>query len=102
MCGEVVSGYLSAAMFDVGNFADIAAAFKNRERLRDFASGGAHHCRAKLGIALAADGIEPGDQHSGLLHLIDRSSRFDRMMLALVAHEDDPLYALLASLAEKP
>ena len=39
---------------------------------------------------LAADGIEPGDQHSRLLHLIDGPSRFDRMMLALVADEDDP------------
>jgi hypothetical protein len=68
----------------------------------NFAFGSMRHCRAKLGIALAADDIEPGDQHSGLLHLIDRPSGFDRMMLALVANEDDPLDALLASLAEKP
>jgi hypothetical protein len=102
MGGEVFSGYLFAALFDVGNFADIAAAFKNRQRLRDFAFGGVHHCFAELGIVLAADGIEPGDRHSSLLHLIDGPSRLDRMMLALVAHEDDPLYALLASLAENP
>ncbi len=60
MRGEVFSGYLSAALFDVGNFANIAAAFKNRERLRDLTFGGVHHCFAELGIALAADGIEPG------------------------------------------
>jgi hypothetical protein len=102
MRGEVFSGYLSTALLDVGNFTDIAAAFKNRERLRDFAFGGVHHCFAELGIALAADGIEPGGGHSGLLHLIDGPARFDCMMLALVAHEDDSLHALLECFVEEP
>jgi len=102
MRGEVLSGYLPAALFDVGNFADIAAASENGEGFGDFAFGSVHHCFAELGITLTSDRIKPRDRHSGLLHLIDRPSRFDRMMLALVAHEDDPRYALLASLAEKP
>ena len=102
MRSDIFSGYLLAALFDVGDFADIAATLKNRKRLRDFAFGSMHHRFAELGIALAADGIEPGDQHSGLLHLIDGPPRFDRMMLALVADEDDPLYALLACFVEKP
>jgi hypothetical protein len=102
MGGEVFSGYLFAALFDVADLADVAATLKNRKRLRDFSSGGECHRFAELRIALAADGIEPRDQHSGLLHLIYGPSRFDRMMLPLVAHEDDPLDALLASLAEKP
>ena len=79
MRGEVFSGYLSASMLDVSDLADVAAAFKNRERLRDLAFGCVHNCFAELGIALAADGIEPSNSHSGLLHLIDRPSRFDCM-----------------------
>ena len=102
MGSNVLARNLFTALFDVADFPDVAAAVKNRERLRDFASGGERHRFAELRIALAANGIEPGDQHSGLLHLIDGPSRFDRMMLALVAHKDNPLYALLASLAEKP
>ncbi len=93
---KVVSGYVAAAIFDVGDFADVAAVFQNRECLRDFAFGGVHHRFAELGIALAADGIELRNRHSNLLHLTDGPARIDCMMLALVAHENDPLYVLLA------
>ncbi len=102
MGSNVLARNLFAALIEVGNFADIAAVLKNRERLRYFAFGGVHHRFAELGIALAADGIEPGDQHSVLLHLIDGPPGFDRMMLALVAHKDDPRDALLTGLVEKP
>jgi hypothetical protein len=75
---------------------------QNRERLDDFASSGAHHYLAELGIALTAEGIEPGNGHSGQLHLIDGPARFDRMMLALVAHENDPPHVLLTCFVEEP
>ena len=93
---------VSAALVDVSDLADGAAAFKNCERLRDLTFGGLHHCFAELGSALAADGIEPGGRHSGLLHLVDGPSRFDCMMLALVAHEDDSLHVLLECFVEEP
>ena len=100
--GDVFSRDLLAALFDVDDFADVAAMLKDRKSLRDFAFGSMGYCFAEIGIALAANGIQAGDQHSGLLHLIDWPPRFDRMMLALVADEDDPLHALLARLVEEP
>jgi hypothetical protein len=57
----------------------------------------ASNCRAgtttaaarRLRVALTADGVETSDKHSRFLHLEDRPSRFDRVMLALVADEDE-------------
>ena len=56
---------------------------------------------AKLWIELATNRVQASDQHSRLLHLIDRPSRFDGVMLALVAHENDPLDAFLACFVEE-
>ena len=54
---------------------------------------------AQLRVALAADGFQPGNSHSGLLHLIDGPSGLDRVMLMLVADEDDALDPGLARFA---
>ena len=102
MGSDIFSCYLLAALFDVCDFADIAATLKDRKRLRDLASGGMRYGFAELGVALSADGVETGDKHPRFLHLEDRPSRFDRVMLALVADEDDPLDAFLACLVKEP
>src|ERR1700720_4661669 len=89
MGSDIFSCYLLAALFDVCDFADIAAPLKDRKRLRDLASGGMRYGFAELRVALTANRVQAGSLHSRLLHLVDRPSRFDRMMLPLVADEDD-------------
>jgi len=56
---------------------------------------------AELRVALAADGFQPGNSHSSLLHLIDRPSGLDGVMLMLVADEDNALDSGLARFAEQ-
>ncbi len=56
----------------------------------------------QLRIALAADYIERRGGHPGLLHLVDRTPGFDRMMLALVADENDPLDTCILRQMEQP
>ena len=55
--------------------------------------GGQGDGLAQLGIALAADGLQSGGGHAGLLQLQDRPPGFDRIVLALVADKDDPFDA---------
>jgi hypothetical protein len=98
MCSGVFTGDLLPALPDVGDLADVAAALKYRERLADFSLGRVRHRLAKLRIALTADGVKACDRHSGLLHLEDRASGFDGVVLALVANEDDALNSFFSRL----
>ena len=102
MGGRVLARDLFPALFGVGDFADVAAAFKDRSDSAISPLAASVDGFAEFQVALAADGVQPGNGHSRLLHLIDGPSRFDRMMLALVADEDDPLDAFLACLVEEP
>src|SRR5260370_41508443 len=93
---------LLSALLDVCNFVDIAAPLKDRKGLRDFASGGMRYGLAEIRIALAANGLPPGNQHPPFLHLINWSPRFARVMLALVADEHGPLDAFLVCVLGDP
>ncbi len=101
MGSGVFTGDFLPALPDVGDLADVAAALKYRERFADFSLGRVRHRLAKLRIALTADGVKACDRHSGLLHLEDRPSRFDRVMLALVADEDDAHHAFIVCLVKE-
>src|SRR5208337_2224959 len=102
MGSDIFSCDLLAALFDVCDFADIAAPLKDRKRVRDLAFRCERYGFAKLRVALSANRVQAGNQHPRLLHLEDRPSRFDRVMLALVADENDPLDAFLACFMEDP
>lgn len=71
--------------------------FQDADRLGNLSVRGVTNRLAQFGIALAANHVEPGDSHSGLLHLMERPSRFNRVMLALIADENDPRNACVAS-----
>ena len=102
MGGDIFSRDLLSALFDICDFADIAATLKDRKRLRDLAFRRERYGFAELRITLSANGVQAGNHHSRLLHLVDGPSRFDRVMLALVADEDDPLDAFIACLVKEP
>src|SRR5216683_5516252 len=80
---------------------DSPCAVQDTDRLGDLAIRCVINRLAQSRIALAANHVEPGDSHSGLLHLMERPSRLDRVMLALVTDEDDPRNAYVASLMQK-
>ena len=101
MGGSILARNLFAALLSVFDLADIATTLKDHKRLRDLAFRGEGYSFAKLRITLPPDGVETRDKHSRLLHLMDRLSRFDGVMLALVADEDDPLDASLGCLVEE-
>src|SRR6266481_2214210 len=100
--GDIFSCDLLSAVLDFCDFADIAATLKDRKRLRDLALRRERYGFAKLLITLSANRVQAGNQHPHLLHLEDRPSSFDGVMLALVADEDDPLDAFLACFMEDP
>jgi hypothetical protein len=60
--------------------------------------GGQGDGLAQLGIALAANGLQPDGGHAGLLQLQDRPPGFYRVVLALVADKDDPFDAAFPQL----
>lgn len=101
MCGDVFSGDCLAALRNIGDFANVPATLKNRERLHYLSPGRVCDRLAKLGIPLATDSIEPGNRHPCLLHLINRTSGFDRVMLPLVADEDHAGHAFIARLVKQ-
>src|SRR5216683_467562 len=85
----------------IRDFLDSPCAVQDTDRLGDLSIRRVINGLAQFGIALAANHVEPGDSHSGLLHLMERPSRLDRMMLALVTAEDDARNACVASLMQK-
>src|SRR6266446_5390458 len=80
---------------------DSSCAVQDADRLGHLAIRRVINRLAQFGIALAANRVEPGDSHSGLLHLMEWPSRLDRMMLALVTDEDDARNACIASFMQK-
>src|SRR5713101_7095433 len=85
----------------IRDLSDFPCAVQDTDRLGDLAIRRVINRLAQFRIALAANHVEPGDSHSGLLHLMERPSRLDRVMLALVTDEDDARNACVASLVQK-
>ena len=83
------------------DLADAVMLLEERERAIDLSFGRKLHCFAKHRVPLAANRVQPRYRHTGLLHLVDGSSRLDRMVLMLVADEDDPLDPGFAGLVKK-
>ena len=95
--GDVFCGDGRVAPGGLTKLLNSTEAFQNRDRLADLSLGRVSDRLAEVGVALTANGVEPGDAHPGLLHLMDRSSGFNRVMLALIADEDDPRNACIPS-----
>jgi len=90
---------LVMALADIRYLASAMLLIEERERIGDFARRGKPNRLAQLWVALAADGFQPSNSHSSLLHLIDWPSGLDGVMLMLVADEDNALDSCLVSFA---
>ena len=99
--GGVFTGDGFISRVRIFDLADAVMLLEEREHAIDLSFGRKLNCFAKHRIALAANRVQPRDRHTGLLHLVDGSSRLDRMVLMLVADEDDPVYSGLAGLVKK-
>ena len=97
ICGDVFEGDGFISHVRIFNLADALMRLEDRERAIDLSFGRKLHCFAKHRVPLAANRVQPRDRHTGLLHLVDGSSRLDRVVLTLVADEDDPFYLGVAS-----
>ena len=99
---QILFGDRPVAIGGGRNLGDPILLFERLDHLRGLACRREFDRPAQFRIALAADDIQRRDGHPGLLHLVDRPSGFDRMMLALVADEDDPLDTRILRQMEQP
>src|SRR5713101_5476214 len=90
---KVIGGDKSVPLFWHGGFPDPLPLLKEPERLPNVAAGGMLDRAFQLGIALTPNDVEPRDVHLGANQLANRVARLDRLVLALVADEDDPIDA---------
>ena len=113
---EMLRAVLGAPDAPVGTTPKQVVWRKNKARVYRWANdcrrAGDYYCQtmtealddsvARLYSEFFMDARDDWDRHSGFLHLIDWPPCLDRMVLALVADENDALDALLASLVEEP